>query len=140
MNDGYSTTGLRSDSRQWLIYDDEALGALMRGVEAYALHICGGPLQKHRHIAVRMIGTLMRRVASHRIAEMKQNDGAQRVVISHLERIFTWLGSEQPGKVARPEPTEALDEIYAAAYRLDSRARSAGVQGPGVHRVAVRGD
>lgn len=137
---GYSTTGLRSDARQWLIYQDEALGALMRGVEAYALHICGGPLTRHRHIAVRMIGTLMRRVASHRIEEMKRNDGAQRVVIGHLEKIFTWIGSEQPGKVARPEPTGALDEIYAAAFRLDSRARSAGVSGPGVHRQAVRGD
>lgn len=135
----YSTAGLRSDVRQWTIYDDEALGALMRGLEAYALHICGGPLTRHRHIAVRMIGTLMRRVASHRIEEMKTNDGAQRVVIGHLEKIFTWIAAGQSGRLA-PEPTEALDEIYAAAFRLDSRARSAGVRGPGVHRVAVRGD
>lgn len=131
--------GLRSDARQWLIYDDETLGALMRGLEAYALHICGGPLTRHRHIAVRGIGNLMRKVASHRIAEMRANDGAQAVVIAHLERIFTWVAVGQEGRLA-PAPTEALDEIYAAVFRLDSRAQSAGVSGPGVHRQAVRGD
>lgn len=137
---GFNTGGLRSDARQWLIYGDEELGALMRGLEAYALHICGGPLTRHRHIAVRMIGTLMRRVASHRIEEMKTNDGAQRVVVEHLEKIFTWISAGQSGRLA-PEPTEALDEIYAAAFRLDSRAANAGVGASvGVHRIAVRGD
>lgn len=131
--------GLRSDSRQWLIYDDETMGALMRGLEAYALHIVGGPMTRHQNIAVRGIGTLMRRTAAHRIEEMKRNDGAQRVMISHLEKVFDWLGKTQSG-LALPTPDE-LDEVYAVAFNLDSRAQSAGVGTPlGTHRVAVRGD
>ncbi len=130
--------GLRTDERQWLIYDNETLGAVMRGLEAFALHLAGGPLTKHRVDGVRAIGHFMQRVASARLAEMEKNDGAQRVVVNHLRRMFTWLGREQSG-LATPAPPE-LDELYAAVFRLDSRAQSAGVVGPGVHRIAVRGD
>lgn len=137
---GYSTNGLRSDSRQWLIYDDESLGALIRGLEAYALHVCAGPMVRHRNIAVRGVGTLMQRVANTRIDEMRKAGGAQQVVVGHLEKIFRWLASEQAGRIHLPEPVDELDEIYAAAFRLDSRARTAGFRGPGVHREAVRGD
>lgn len=131
--------GLRTDERQWLIYDEETLGAVMRGLEALALHIAGGPLSRHPLQPVRAIGHFMRRVGEARFAEMHKNDGAQRVVASHLQTIFTWLGRQQRG-LATPPPTEALDEIYAAVFRLDSRAQSAGVVGSGVHRSAVRGD
>lgn len=131
--------GLRTDERQWLIYDDEALGAVMRGLEAFALHAAGGPLTRHPHQAIRAIGYFMQRVSSARVEEMRRNDGAQRVVVEHLEQIFQWLGRQQRGLLT-PDPTQALDELYAAVFRLDSRAQSAGVVGPGVHRVAVRGD
>lgn len=131
--------GLRSDSRQWLIYDDEVLGAVMRALEAFALHIAGGPLSRHRRVEVRAVGHLMRRVAESRIVEMERADGAQRVAVHHLRAIFDWLGAEQRGLVL-PPPAVELDEIHAAVFRLDSRAQSAGIGGPGVHRAAVRGD
>ena len=132
--------GLRTDERQWLIYDDEVVGAVVRGLEALALHVAGGPLARHSHIGVRAIGSFMRRISERRFLEMERNDGAQRIVAQHLRRIFEWIGSEQPGRVALPPPTDALDEIYGAITYADSRAVSAGVVGPGVHRVAVRGD
>ncbi len=131
--------GLRTDERQWLIYDDESLGATMRGLEAIALSVCGGALARHRVQQVRAIGHFMRRVADTRFAEMERNDGAQQVVARHLRTIFRWLELDQRG-LATPPPTAALDEIHAATFRLDSRAQSAGVVGPGVHRVAARGD
>lgn len=130
--------GLRTDERQWLIYDDEVLGAVMRGMEAMALHLAGGPLTKHPSQPVRAIGHFMQRVAAARLAEMGKNDGAQAVTVHHLRTVFQWLGYQQRG-LALPEPPE-LDELYASVFRLDSRAQSAGVVGPGVHRTAVRGD
>ncbi len=139
-SNGYNTGGLRSDARQWLIYDDEALGALIRGLEAFAMHMAAGPLLRHRVAAVRGMAMLMRRVANHRIAEMQKADGAQRVVVRNLTLIFEWLGYQQQG-ILLPAPTDALDEIHATSTRLDSRAHSAGVGSPvGTHRRAVRGD
>ena len=35
--DGYSTAGLRDDARQWLIYQDPQMGAVMRAIEIAAL-------------------------------------------------------------------------------------------------------
>lgn len=132
-------SGLRTDERQWLIYDEEVLGAVMRGLEAFALHLAGGPLTRHRVGAVRAIGHFMRKVSDARLREMEKNGSAQEVVVEHIRRIFIWLGQEQNSGLALPEP-EGLDEIHAAVVRLDSRAKSAGVVGPGVHRLAVRGD
>lgn len=133
------TQGLRSDFRQWLIYDDESTGAVMRGLEAFAMHIVGGSLQQNQNIALRGIGTLMKRTATTRMAEMKSNGGAQEVVASHLTDIFTWLSRTSKG-IHTPPPEDQIDEIYAVAFRLDSRIRAAGTAGPGAHRAAARGD
>ena len=130
--------GLRTDERQWLIYGDEKVGALARGLEAMALHIAGGPLRRHRHEGVRLIGVYMQRIAKGRIDEMHRNGGAQEIVAEHLADIFEWLGREQAG-VHLPPP-EGLKEIHALAFHADRRAANAGIQGPGVHREAVRGD
>ena len=139
-DNGYNTGGLRSDARQFLIYDDEALGALMRGLEAFGMYLAAGPLLRHRVAAVRGMAHFMRRVANHRIAEMEKADGAQRVVVRNLTLIFEWLGYQQRGDDL-PPPVDALSEIWATATRLNSRAMNAGVGDPvGVHRIAVRGD
>lgn len=132
--------GLRTDERQWLIYDDETLGAVMRGLEAIALSIVGRSLQRNRVEAVRAIGHFMGRVADARFAEMERNDGAQQVAARHLRTIFGWLSRQQATGLDLPAPQAELDQVYASVFRLDSRAQSAGVVGPGVHRQAVRGD
>lgn len=131
-------SGLRTDERQWLIYDEEALGAVMRGLEAFYMFIASGPLARDPDDAIRAIAHFGRRVAQSRIEEMKKNDGAQREMAHNLEVMFKWIGMRQKG-MALPRPKE-VDDIYAAVFRLDSRAQSAGVVGPGVHRIAVRGD
>ena len=128
---------LRTDDRQWLIHDDEPLGAVMRGVEAWALAIAANLLKNHKTEQLRGIGNFMGRVADSRLSGMKRNGGAQEVVADWILLISKWAAEKS---LLTPEVARALDEIHASVYRLDSRARSAGVVGPGVHRQAVRGD
>ena len=126
--------GLRSDLRQWLIYDDETLGAVARALEVAALAMAGQTLMRRPEAPVRLLGKVMVRIASTRTNEMLRNDGAQRVAIGHTSKVLNWLA----GKASFP--ADELDELHAAAFRLDSRAQSAGVQGPGTVREAIRGD
>ncbi len=51
--DGWSTDGLRSDPRQWLIYDEETQGAMVRGLETMALQMVGQTLVKNKDRQVR---------------------------------------------------------------------------------------
>lgn len=97
-------------------------------------------MRRHRHIAVRHLGTYMQRIANHRIEEMRRSGGAQEVMAQSLASIFLWLGNEQKG-ILSPEPTAALDEVYGVSYHADRRAAVAGVgSDDGVHRLAVRGN
>ena len=128
---------LRTDERQWLIYDDESLGAVMRGLEAWALKIAAQLLMPNRVDGLRGVGHFMDRVADARLRHMKKNGGAQEVVADWILLISRWAAGKS---LETPEVTRALDEIYAATTRLDSRAMSAGIVGPGTHRIAVRGD
>lgn len=134
---GHSTTGLRTDGRQWLIYGDESMGALIRGLEAMALQMAGQTLRHTPLLALRGLGTLMVRVSAARLAEMYRNDGAQRVVVEHLRKVMaamaghtTWTDDAQT----------ALDELHAINTHTDSRAAAAGVYGPGTVRQGIRGD
>ena len=137
MGNGYSTTGLRTDERQWLIHHEEGIGALMRGLEAMALQMTGAQLQRAKLFQLRGLGTLMVRVSAARLAEMYRNDGAQRVVVEHLRKVMaamaghtTWTDDAQT----------ALDELHAINTHTDSRAAAAGVYGPGTVRQGIRGD
>ena len=140
---GYNTSGLRSDARQFLIYDDETLGALMRGLEAWALQIAGRKLRGYRRGGhklrpVNAMGSLMARVADARITEMVRAGGAQAVVADWLMVVSRYIADGQA--VWTPDVDRAFSELHGLVARLDSRATGAGIVGPGVHRVAVRGD
>ena len=127
---------LRTDERQWLIYGDEQVGALVRGLEATALYLAGGVLARHGTIGVRAIGNFMLRVSDARFREMLKNGGMQETVAQHFTKIMGWLG----GGAWTPEIDEALDELYAVTVYSDGKAMSAGISGPGTVREAVRGD
>lgn len=129
--------GLRTDERQWLIYDDESLGAVMRGLEAWSLAVAGNLLKADQTDELRGMGNFMDRVAGARLSEMKANGGAQEVVADWMLLISKYAAGKTP---LTPDIQRALDELHAAVYRLDSRANGAGLTGPGVHRLAVRGD
>ena len=128
---------LRTDERSWLIYDDESLGAFARVLEMYSLSVTGQKLARHPDQRIRAIGTLMVRIGETRGVEMIRNDGAQRVAVEHMVLFGAFLAG-LPHDESKLD--EALNELHSLAFRLDSRANSAGIAGPGVHRLAVRGD
>ncbi len=129
--------GLRTDERSWLVYDDESIGAVARGLEAYALSVTGQKLARHEDQRIRSVGHMMVRLGEQRGHEMLQNDGAQRVAMEELSMMGAHLAGIVHDEI---ECWKALDELHATVFRLDSRLKSAGSVGPGVHRVAGRGD
>lgn len=134
--------GLRTDERQWLIYDEEVMGAVIRGLEAWALMIAGTRLRKghrgpDRIKAMNAIGRFMQKIADQRLTEMKRNGGAQEQVADWILLVSKWAAGKT---LYTPDIGRALSEIYATIYHNDSRVNSAGVRGPGIHRQAVRGD
>lgn len=133
--DRYRSAGLRSDERQWLIYDDESVGALGRGLEVMAMSMTGQMLAKHQLKPIRAMGNFMLRIAESRAAEMMRNDGAQRVMIEHLSKVMTFLAGH-----SAHIPELEIDELWAVTFHADRRAKAAGIQGPGAHRLIVRGD
>ena len=134
--------GLRTDERQFLIYDDEVLGAVVRGLEAWALMIAGTRLrEKHRGPervrAMNAIGAFMQKIAEQRVVEMQRNGGAQEQVVEWIFLISKWVAGKS---LWSPDIDRALDEIYGTITYNNSRVNSAGISGDGVHRIAVRGD
>ena len=134
--------GLRTDERQFLIYDEEVMGAVMRGLEAWALMIAGTRLRKgHRGAdrikAMNAIGAFMQKVADQRITEMKRNGGAQEQVADWVLLISKWIAGKTP---YTPDVARALNEFYGTIFHTNSRGDGAGMTGPGTHRQAIRGD
>jgi hypothetical protein len=128
---------LRTDERSWLIHDDDSIGAVVRGLEAYALSVTGQKLSRHSDKRIRAIGSMMVRLGEQRGHEMLRNDGAQREAVE----AFALLGTVLAGVPHDPVKAEsALDELHAVVFRLDQKAQIAGVQGPGTVRQAMRGD
>lgn len=125
--------GLRTDSRQWLIYDDDTLGAVVRMSEAACLSIVGQRLARHPDIELRALGNLWMRMGEQRtmshILDDSQLGEAARAMTEAMRYAFN----------GGPKPA-VLDELHAAAYRIDDKATGAGVVGPGVVRELVRGD
>ena len=134
--DGFSTKGLRDDPRQWLIYDEETQGAMMRGLEVMALQMVGQTLRRNKESKVRAIGYLMLNVADARIRSAEPGSKREQV-IRHLALVMGWLSRRGPMDIAT---AEALDEIHATIYQMDHRFRSAGIRGGGKLRDMVRGD
>lgn len=131
---------LRLDSRQQLIYHDDAYGAVIRGLEAWALMVFGTRLRdkrKDRNKHLNGIGAFCQKVAGQRIHEMKRNGGAQEVVADWVLVVSKWAAGKSP---YTPDVERALNEMYWTVFKLDSTINGAGVLGPGVPRAAVRGD
>ncbi len=131
---------LRTDERQWLIYDEEVLGAYMRGLEAWALMVFSQRLRQtgpDRNRALNGIATFAGKVANQRLKEMKRNGGAQEAVADWILIVSKWAAGKSP---MTPDIARGLDEFHSVSTRIDSRVGGAGVLGPGVHRQAVRGD
>ncbi len=131
---------LNTDERQWLIYDDDSLGAVIRGLEAWGLMVLGTRLRQtgpDRIRALNGIGALCQKVANQRLVEMKRNGGAQEVAADWILLVSKWSVGKTP---LTPDISRALSELHSVATRIDSRVNGAGVSGPGVHRQAVRGD
>ena len=131
---------LRSDLRQQLIADDDAYGAVVRGLEVWALKVFGTRLRERgadRNRYLNGIGTFCQKVADQRLVEMKRVGGAQEVVADWILLVSKWAAGKT---VMTPDVARALNEIYWTVFQLDSRVNGAGVRGPGVHRAAVRGD
>lgn len=129
---------LRTDERQWLIYEtDGETGALVRGLEAFAMQVAGRLLARNPIDALRGLGHFMLRIADARLREMLRNDGAQAVVVRHLEKLMAVAVGKTPWT---PDVDRALDELYALTTHVDHRASGAGITGPGTLRDAVRGD
>lgn len=131
------TDSLRTDERSWLIYDDEVIGAVVRGLEAYALSVTGQKMSRHPEQTVRAVGTMMIRIGEERGRQMLSNGSAQGVVMEWLALLGAHLAGVPHDKI---KCTQALDELHGAVFHLDKRVNAAGVRGPGVHRIAVRGD
>jgi len=131
---------LHTDERQGLIYGDEAIGAVVRGLEAWGLMVLGTRLRQtgpDRIKALNGIGAFCQKVADQRLIEMKRNGGAQEVAANWILLISKWAAAKTP---LTPDISRALDEIYWTVFHIDSRASSAGMEGPGVIRQAIRGD
>jgi len=129
--------GLRTDERSFMIYDEEVLGAVTRGLESYALSVTGQKMARHPDPEFRGVGSMMLRIGEQRGHEMLKNDGAQKVTME----ILTLMGAHLAG-IGHDEIRCAagMNELWGAVYYLDRRVSSAGIAGPGVHREAVRGD
>ena len=128
---------LRTDERSWLIYDEESIGAVTRGLEAYAMSVTGQKLARHPDKRIRAIGNMMIRLGEQRGHEMLKNDGSQREAIE----AFALMGSHLAG-VPHDEVkcAVALNELHATVFRLDQKGQIAGTRGPGTVRKALRGD
>lgn len=128
---------LRTDERSWMIYDEESIGAVVRMMEAYAMSVTGQKLRRRPEIQLRAMGEMMIRLGEQRGWEASREDGVNKEAMEH----FSIIGAYLAGQTVDPvRLTTALDEIHAAVFRLDQKARSAGMQGPGRIKELVRGD
>ena len=129
---------IRTDERQWLIYEEESVSAVVGGIQAFFCLMGAHMASKHEDIAVRAMANAAERIVetqmSHWLGKLKglEPTEAQETVTRYLAEISAWMGGEGE------RPDEALDEIWAALVWLDGRAKAAGVTGPGWYREIVR--
>jgi len=130
---------IRTDERQWLIYDEETVRAVQGAVEIFLMGLGGTILMAHEEIRMRAIGNVGIRVSETRLqvweGTLKDTETTElrERLAGYVREIISWLGSQTDEK-----PEQALDEIHAAIVWLDRRANAAGVVGPGWYRDAIR--
>jgi len=122
--------GVRTDRRQWLIYDRLGVTATVRALEVLALGIVGRSFESHPVMAVRALGNAMSKIADartrHMLGLIKGEDTTDqaRAAVETIVQLSGWLAGE------RPEP-EGLDDLYGAVFWFDSRLNGAGLSGSG---------
>lgn len=133
---------LRLDERQQMIYNDPAQGAVVRGMEAWALKVLGTRLRDSsagRIKALNGLGAWCQRTADGRLRGMQKAGGAHAVVADWILIVSKYAAHSRTQPMT-PDVARALDELYQTAFYIDHRVGAAGTEGPGVHRAAVRGD
>jgi hypothetical protein len=134
-SNGYSTSGLRDDPRQWLIYGEAQRGAFVRGVTAMALVMTGRHLKTSKMIQVRAVGDVMESIGNSQIRVGVEAGGYRKIVLGYLVRLMTFAAGQGP-----PPPPNELDELHAVAFETDHVARRQGLNGSGLQRELIRGD
>ena len=131
---------IRTDSRQWLIHEEENVTVGIKAIEIMALTVTGELLSKNEDVEMRAVGNLMMRWADARQrAMMNGMDGEDS---THLEKsamvlltdILDWMG----GQGEKPE--DALEQLHSVAFSFDSTLSGAGITGPGWYRELARGE
>jgi hypothetical protein len=128
---------IRTDKRQWLIYQEEPVVDVVSAIEAFLVGIGAAFLKNHEDIAMRGIGHFGEMLAQTRLTHMNgmlgdlESTEMQKELVEHLLAISGYLAGDT-------RPDEALDDIHAALVWLDKRAKGAGVSGPGWYREIVR--
>lgn len=131
---------LKLDSRQHMIYNEPAMGAVIRGLEVWALMVLGTKLRNrgpNRNKALNGIGAFCQKVAQQRIVEMKRNGGAQEVMADWVLLVSKWAAGKSP---LTPDVDRALKEIYWTVFKVDSVGTGAGMLNDNLAVKAIRGD
>lgn len=129
---------LRTDERQWLIYQEPSVVSAVRAVELVCMLLVGPGLAAHPEIEMRALGNAVERIADARLRYMlglikkSQPSDEERVAGRHAATIYAWLNGGS-------KPEQASDELWAAVYYLDSYVKGAGIEGAGWQRELVKG-
>lgn len=141
---------LRTDDRQWTIYDPETVTAVFRAFEANALVMYGAWLQK---MAARLpksvgdntgtAGKIVEKIGGARKqiqAGLAPNDVTDQM--AHAQRLLNaldmWL--DNPGSVPQEIVADAMDELAAALAYLDNRAMEHGTNHPRYTSKLISGE
>lgn len=130
---------LRTDLRQWLIHDDEAAFATADALDTLAYRIAGSVLAHHEDIELRGVGNFMLRVADVRerrmLGELEgiETTELEQAAIRHIGAVLLYLAGGE-------RPVEALDELHAVVFSIDSQVQSGGTLVPSPLAGLVRGD
>lgn len=131
---------IREDEKQWLIYQEGQVTAVVEAVETMLVALGAASIMDHSDVALRAIGHFGERLAETRMARMAGQLGdleasdIQKQLVQHLLDIAAFLAGGEEAE--RPEM--ALDDIHAAVVWVDKRAKEAGVVGPGWYREIIR--
>ena len=131
-------SSIRLDERQWMIFDEESVTAVVGAVEALLVGLGAAALRDHADQQVRAIGAFGEKLAETRLAHWSgqlaglEPSEVQKQLVAHLYAVSAYLVDEGE----RPET--ALDDIQAALVWIDKRAKGAGVVGDGWYREIVR--
>lgn len=116
---------MRTDETQWLIHDEPSVTAAVRAVETVALRVAAGTLTRSRHITLRAVGNVMLK-----IADLRKGYSGHHYADAIMKTLM----------VGPNEYEDALDEVHAAVFWLDSQLNKMGTSGNHWSQRLARGD